>query len=860
MDNIQKISELIKYFHIEPNDYEPYPKCSPECSPEDIIQYMKSNYNHEVKLNTDRLKIFNHFDFITQNIDNPQQIKLHNIEYLNPSNCFTSKKFEKFEKFTFSEIKKISFCFNQDKEDFASGNQEQIKKGFFGALLIYYKKSIKDTIKDNKLLEFNCPLNLFNYYIYNIDGKEYKIIQPTVAGNNRWFGCKLFEPLIDETCILEFQDLTIYEIDTKYTTFLKTLNLLLEKLSLNYEMYYVEIFFLKNDFNNIGIKFFESGKDNLVFLEDKIAINDLLSDNFTLINNINNDNILSPLKSKKSSIDMLKSLLDPTITAMILSSLISGYVVYHFAKEDNRKNQCIQTIRTFDVNNYNKKDLKILVDDCPNEVKEYEILGEILFDTNDTNKLSATINQLYVHNKINEEIIIDFSDNILMNNIHNENYNYDSVYESKQNNLPTLDKQIGKYLQFTKEILFRSYTNEQLNNYLSLFLILFKNQELINNKQTYDDLKSKKRSHDLEINPQFTNLQKIINNVGKIEQNKLQIKFVLQDDKFVIALNELYVSYMNKNSKNILINKLNLFSNLIANNIKRNNINMTQANSIKNINEIFYSEKIIQLILHELATYKLNDQELKTIFSEYARIINFINIFNQDITSKLVHKLFIHNNDLYNHLFLENYENLQNTLSSEFISYLGIYEQITLLNILKINNKDEKLKKNIFNVILEDCLSHQNTIFFGESNSINIIINLIREEKNQELQKTFLRSALLINDYEIFELAIEYINKYKLSCLSELNRGNDTGISIPIFKYLVENKSLLLSKERIFNLLLDFMQKTTNKESKLLLLDNIIKIIDKKDGILIEKLRKTISKEKDPFIKQKMFDKIIVLN
>ncbi len=273
---------------------------------------------------------------------------------------------------------------------------------------------------------------------------------------------------------------------------------------------------------------------------------------------------------------------------------------------------------------------------------------------------------------------------------------------------------------------------------------------------------SNRQSHNLEINPQFTNLQKIINNVGNVEQKKLQIKFELQqDDRFAMALNELYVSYMNKNSKNILINKLNLFSTLIANNIKRNNINMTQANSIKNINEIFYSEKIIQLILHELATYKLNDQELKTIFSEYARIINFINIFNQDITSKLVHKLFIHNNDLYNHLFLENYKNLQNTLSSEFISYLGIYEQITLLNILKINNKDEKLKKNIFNAILGDCLSHQNTIYFGEGDSINIIINLIKEERNQELQKTFLRRALLINDYKISELAIEYINKYK---------------------------------------------------------------------------------------------------
>ncbi len=439
LSNIEKIKELINHFHINVDDYEPYSLSSTEA----IIEYMKSKYNHEITLNTNPQQIiFNHFDYIKKNIDNPQQIKFYNIEYLNPTIYSDKVPLEKLS-FSFSQIKEIAFCFNTTKEDFASGDQVQIKKGFFGALLIYYKNYIKDTTKCDKPLKFNNPLKSFNYYIYNIEGKEYKILQPTAAGNNRWFGCKLFEPLIDETCMLEFQDLTRYQIYPQYIPFLKTLNIFLEKLSLNYEMYYVEIVFLKNDFNNIGIKFFESGKNNLVFSEDKIAINDLLSDNFTLINNTNNDNILSTLKSKKSSINMLKSLLGSTLTAMMASSLLSGYVVYYLAKEDNRKNQCIQTIRTFDVNNYKKKDLKILVDDCPTEVKEYEVLGEILFDTNDTNKLSSTINQLYVHNKINEEIIIDFSDNILKKNIHNENYNYDSIYESKQNNLPTLDNQIA---------------------------------------------------------------------------------------------------------------------------------------------------------------------------------------------------------------------------------------------------------------------------------------------------------------------------------------------------------------------------------------------------------------------------------
>lgn len=569
-------------------------------------------------------------------------------------------------------------------------------------------------------------------------------------------------------------------------------------------------------------------------------------------------------KAKES----LKQEIIVPILSVLISALLSGWLVYINTKEDNRRTGCIQAVKSFEINSYRKKDLSILVDECKDEIKKYELLEDILYDSNNTDQFSSLINQLYVHNKIDEELITDFSDKSLMKNIQNENYNFDNTLGNTRNNLPTLDAQLTQYLQFTKEILFKSYSKEQQTNYFILLAYLFYNDQLFTNEYSS---RQEKRSIDVQLDTRLLNLQKVIENTGKIDKRKWVVE---GQNKFDNAIVELYNSYKNKDNKAVLINQLVMFSTEIEKNIKTNKSKMTEENQKKYINDFFNSERIIQLTLYELAKYKLDKKELETIFSEYIRIINYTYPFTKDRVNKLIAKLFIKNSmisitsneELYRQLFLKNYQNKKITLNQELINYLAINKQVALLlDILKTSSKDAELKRQIFLAII---MSQQiNSSNFPNVDYSDILIDLIKNEKNEELRRILLRDSLMTNSVNIIEYAIEYINENKSFYLKELDDCNYLGSDfyfMSIFRYLSDSKPSWIAKQqdikkKKLDLFIDFMQKTQNKESKLRLIDNAINIIEKDDIFLIEQLREIIYKQSNLVLKQEMISKLTAI-
>lgn len=563
--------------------------------------------------------------------------------------------------------------------------------------------------------------------------------------------------------------------------------------------------------------------------------------------------------------------------AIILSSLLSGggagWIIYSQTKEDNRKSWCRQEIKSLDINSYRDKDLSIMYKECKEEIKEFELFEDILFNSNDINKFSSFINQMYVNDKIDEKTIIDFSNKALFKKIRNEKYNFDNNLVNTQNNLPPLDPQITKYLQFTKEILFKSHENkdEQLSNYFYIFIILFKKDDLF----SYPDvpsynylLKYKNEFTDIEENKKLLDLQKILRNFGKENKQKIIIN---SKDEFIIALTELFNSYKERDSKIILINRLSFLIKLLEKNENIDKSLITNENQWQYINEKFYAEKIIQLILYELYNYKLEDSELKFIFNEYVKL-NKLMIKTMD---RLTYRLFtenfsvssLNNEELFRQLFFDNYKDKKISLNSDFINYLGIEKQINLLmDITKLDNDKKEIKREIFHALMLSQAYHKNS----SMNRVDpvLLIDIIKNEQNEELQRLLLRDSLELDSIEIVEFAINYINTNKEYYLKELNENpylSNDFYFMSVFSYLSNNKIFWISKQKEinkkkFDLFINFMTQTINEENKLKLFDCVLQTIEKNDISLIEQLKLIISDEKNPILKERMINKFTTFN
>ena len=242
---------------------------------------------------------------------------------------------------------------------------------------------------------------------------------------------------------------------------------------------------------------------------------------------------------------------------------------------------------------------------------------------------------------------------------------------------------------------------------------------------------------------------------------------------------------------------------------------------------------------------------------------------------KLTHKLFtenfsvsnLNNEELFRQLFLDNYKDKKISLDSDFINYLGIKKQINLLmDITKLNNDKKEIKREIFHALMLSQAYHKEY----SMNRLDpvLLIDMIKNEQNEELQRLLLRDSLELDSIEIVEFAINYIYMNKEYYLKELNENSylaNDFYFMSVFRYLADNKIFWISKQKDinkkkFDLLINFMTQTINEENKLKLFDCVLQTIEKDDISLIEQLKVIISDEKNLILKERMLNKFTTFN
>jgi len=548
---------------------------------------------------------------------------------------------------------------------------------------------------------------------------------------------------------------------------------------------------------------------------------------------------------------------------MLFSTLFSGLlvslIIYYNTKEDNHNNWCTQEVKKFDYNKYGKKDLSILLNECKEHVVKYEMLEDTLSNTKNINKFSSIINQLYVDNKIDNSFITNFSDKEIINKLNNSSYNFNNIWTNKKNNLPILDAEINKYLQFTKEVLFKKYEDDQITNYFNLFIYLFQKDNFFhsNSVPSYYYGLEEKRDIDFKVNQKLKDLISISENSGKIYKKKITVS---SKDEFIMALSKLFNSYNHKDNKDELI----LLLTQMTNNIRKNREMLNKSPQGQIINNIFYSEKILQLVWYELYTYTLEKSDLEKIFIEYLKINQYVDVFHTEISYKLLYNLFntnfSSNEKLFHELFITNYLNKRISLNKNLINYLAMKEQIPLLlEIFELKNTTRDLKREIFIAILIGQ-KHNPHNFDYET----ILIDLTDNEKDVELQKIMILDLLSFNNVKVVEYSIDFIKKNEAYYLSKLNNYKYYGFSSyyqSIFGLLANNKPSWIAKQKEikrkkFQLFIEFIFKIKHKENKLMMINYVLSFIGKEDIFLIEKLRKQIQMEKDKVLKNEMMEKL----
>lgn len=537
----------------------------------------------------------------------------------------------------------------------------------------------------------------------------------------------------------------------------------------------------------------------------------------------------------------IKNIFRSVFIVSITSGLIASIVIYFLSKADAKKAWCTQEVKSFQFDKYNKKDLAILIEECEDVVINYKLLEDILYESNNTDKFSSTINQLYVDKKIDESLILDFSDTSLSNYLNNTNYNFDNVLVNTKNNLPTLQEKISKYLRFTKEILFDTYTDIQQEKYFHILLYLFRQEILIDDvdidQNTIYDLPQTHWSDGIpKLNNEIIALQKICQKVGRANGKETIVK---TDDLFINTLMNLFNSYKEKNNKVKLLNNFNTLSSQIL--TYQTNLNKT---SPKLLNEFFLLMVIYPLVLDELTSYNFKQKELTNIFNEYKTISKMIGSINRNTVNKLIYKLFKNNDkvNLYNQLILDNLETGLIVIDTQLVYFFAVNDNIDILNSLLTKNNLVEKRTILHAVIIEQ---KQNP-YFGYSD-INIVKKIIESEEDFDKKSLLIRDALLIDNSEITEIAINHIEENKNFYLQELNKKSYTPYTFnfsSIFASLAKSNTYdSILKKRKASLFFDLLQKTVNKENRIYLLKAVKGFIGNDDVSLIIELERIIQSD-----------------
>jgi hypothetical protein len=225
----QKIVNLINNFDIDMS----IEATTTKKDKDDLLDYLKTNFGvYEEQIAHCSNNIFKRFNFIEKYNKNNTNIKLIDLcEILKNHEEIEAKDDSKI--LTFKELRNIDYFF--DRSDTTNGsNQKNVKSGILASLLIYYRNNCDDKTE----IKFKDKLK-GTISIFKTNTGYYKYLVPD-SSNNRLFGCKLFESILDDNCYLIFDELYYKKYDDNIFIFLDKLNALLNRLenysSLNFEL------------------------------------------------------------------------------------------------------------------------------------------------------------------------------------------------------------------------------------------------------------------------------------------------------------------------------------------------------------------------------------------------------------------------------------------------------------------------------------------------------------------------------------------------------------------------------------------------------------------------------------------------
>jgi hypothetical protein len=548
------------------------------------------------------------------------------------------------------------------------------------------------------------------------------------------------------------------------------------------------------------------------------------------------------------------------IINMLVTGLLAGAgtsgIVYWLTKSDNEATWCKTEIKNFNSKDYKAKDVSMLINECKDEVLEYRLFENIIYDRDSTleerTKLGIVFNELYIDGVVDASYISNISKSKLSNSIKNPNYSYD-----KKTNLQPLDEQINKFLDFTKEIEFKSYTEEQIQNYFSIFTIIFAHETLVeqygilpkfnhftDNKQTI--------IRDIKLHSVYKKFMTLMDKVkGKTPFKKISTKV-----KGPIYTSQilLFNSYLYGNKQKELVQELTSL------------LNSLKDKQLQYPNWHMYNSMLIQLILLELKeNYTLSNDELKNIMLTYVKNIRYIFIPIDSSTEQLIYNLFKGNfysgskKENFNKLFLtlDANNNLLDKFSDKFLRYLAINDNIELLNTLFDRYKDNNhFSRKIFHSIL---LSYQydNAWYSVDEKKI---IEQINSLKQLELKSLYLRDALILKKADVVELAVKFIMEHKDFYIKELNKttyhGSDYYL-FSIFAALERSNTAWVARQKDLRgkrikLLLYFIENIQHQDNKLNLLKSALHIVHEDDILFIHNINQVVEKEQDRELEMKM--------
>lgn len=543
-----------------------------------------------------------------------------------------------------------------------------------------------------------------------------------------------------------------------------------------------------------------------------------------------------------------KNVFNAVVISALISGLGSAISIYYLQKKDNKNNWCIQEIKNFDINSYNKKDVLILSKECKDQIKEYKLLSNVLFEGNDTKKIASVINQLYIDNDIDTAFISDQRDSIAesveKNSEHsNDFYNENAHYQSAP------DKMLSTYLVFLNELSIKTLPYEftddtQINFYYKIFLNFFHNSQwLFNINHSAIDESDPKSFEPLKTD-EFINFQKLVRNIGKNHN----IVIEGNSDKFNNALSILFNSYLSKNRKSELINELKTFTELLKNQMSNH-----QAQHGMYINtKIFYSDTLITLILDELNSYNLSETDLKEIFGLYTNLIQYYRPpWSFEIQSKLFYDLYSRNNSVFNNLIFYNHQNanIKLLLNDNLLKYIALHNNCDLLkNLLN----DNAIKDDVISAIITGSKKDD---LWNANDCTDLLLKLLEDEKKFSHKKDLMSRAAINANYRIAAYILEYMRENKTLFIQDLNSvdlSTNNQFYGSLYLSLANTKVdqyPAIQKEKL-NLYISLFEKTKNKNNKDLIFNIIQNFLSKNDNYTSNKISEMVENTKDKHYKQ----------